>query len=315
MARVRGRVPAAGPAYSRALLDALDFLAGAPVRRVPASAFTTFRDLRRRLQMIRYATSAPRLSNASRAGLALLALALLLLGPVAVRANEDEEANPPIVVRSAPPEGVAPAPRLVGQEPGAKTDRVVVNERIAYVGPGRVASVLQAVLGSGAPVDRATHSVDAAAAQRFRDMAPLVSAPTVALLPGTDGVVAVGEERSAVTRYEVEKGEGEAARIADPVIETIHEGLQVRVNATPEGDGGRIRTRTEVAFTKLVSCEQEEIEVEGRRVQVERPVVRRSSVEATVSTTPDRDAWIVGPEVDGKIALVLLHAVFVPARK
>lgn len=110
-ARVLEALPESARTYAAALLDAVDFLAGAPVLPAPASGLGPTEIIKRRLVMILHGSPPSRLPVAGRLALLLLALSLL---PLFAAPQEPPKSAPQTTAAVAPP---AKPPATPGEEP------------------------------------------------------------------------------------------------------------------------------------------------------------------------------------------------------
>lgn len=199
-------------------------------------------------------------------------------------------------------------PQLIaagGEFQPAPDDRVVTVEvRILRVADGAARAL--GIQGSGA------HSLDEAEAQelvaelRARRDGSLITAPRLSVYERQTGTISIMNEVSYVSGFDIT--DDGPARIVDPVIEIVQDGLALEVKAVRAGEALSLTLSLAMAEV-LKPIGTQSVEVYGQRIHVQTPQVLRQKLDCSGEVKPGRVLALSGLTTrDGEALLVLVKA-------
>ena len=127
----------------------------------------------------------------------------------------------------------------------------------------------------------------------------LTIAPTLLIQPRRNAKVSTGEEIPYIKDYTVVTVQPGNHEVADPLIETVHEGIEVEVWALPlagERYGLNLRFSSS-SLERPIPTETRRIGSEGAEVQVALPAVTRTDMEMRVALEPGSAVFLVTPNL------------------
>jgi hypothetical protein len=99
----------------------------------------------------------------------------------------------------------------------------------------------------------------------------IVSAPRLTVFEGQNGMITVANQIAYISGFEVTSSDG--ARVADPVVQTLLDGLMLGLSAKT-ADGGQMRLSLDLTMAECVKpIRTQEIDVLGARVTIQTPVI------------------------------------------
>lgn len=140
---------------------------------------------------------------------------------------------------------------------------------------------------------------------RARRDGSIVTAPRLTIYERQTGTISVLNEVSYISGFQIT--ENESARVVDPVIEIVRDGIKLQVKAARAGE--TIHLSLDLAVVELIRpIATHNVEVFNQRLMVQTPQVYRQSIQCTGEVKPGRTLALSGmTSREGEALLVLLN--------
>jgi len=132
----------------------------------------------------------------------------------------------------------------------------------------------------------------------------LVSAPRLTVFEGQNGTITVTNQVAYISGFEVTSSDG--ARVADPVVETLLDGLMLGLSAKT-ADGGQMRLSLDLTMAECVKpIRTQEIDVLGSRVTIQTPVIYSQRIKGEGLLRQDRALVLTGMVNQDEVYVVVV---------
>jgi hypothetical protein len=183
---------------------------------------------------------------------------------------------------------------------GIRTSEVMIHVRVrlATLPAGKLDLV--DVPSNGEPSVMLAHEAEALLATARREGAELVTSPALMALPLQRAMVTITRQLLFVTDWELRTVEPDGRKVADPIIETVSDGVTLDVMGAPFGNGlfALDLRLTVAALEEPVPSEQRVLAPGLPPVEVSLPLLRKTEVHTRVALVPGSVAVFTarGPE-------------------
>ncbi len=198
-------------------------------------------------------------------------------------------------------------PAIAEPEPGVERGTLQVNTKFFRLSAGAA----EALLGQGAGTVAATSLTDAAvktwlSALTKRKDAEVISSPIVQMWDGARSNIVISNQVSYISSFEL-SGDG-TQRIADPVVDTMTEGLMLEVRATSSSDGMNLDLKLTMAELQRPIATQN-VRVFGSSMTVQTPVMFTQSLTAQGTCADGQSLLLTGMVgQDNEVIIVIVQA-------
>lgn len=194
-------------------------------------------------------------------------------------------------------------------EPESAEGRVILQVNTKFIRLS--AEAAEALLGKGAGTVAATSLSDAGVEEwldafKGRKDAEVVSSPIVQMWDGARSNIVIANQVSYISAFEL-AGSG-TQRIADPVVNTMTEGLMLELHATSTDGGTNLHLKLTMAELQRPIATQN-VRVFGSIVTVQTPVMLTQSLTAQGTCAEGHSLMLTGMVgQEGEVIVVLVQA-------
>jgi len=137
-------------------------------------------------------------------------------------------------------------------------------------------------------------------------------APAVVARPGSKATMTAGEQVAYIADFEVKTLPDQDSEIADPVVETVFDGLRLEFRAAPFQGAMRLDVRFESSeLQRPIPTQELQVGAGGAKVTIQRPVVTAIETSALFDLAEDGTVALRAVDATGESgegALILLRA-------
>jgi hypothetical protein len=131
-----------------------------------------------------------------------------------------------------------------------------------------------------------------------------VAAPQLTVFEGQNGTISVNREIAYISGFEVTGGEN--SRVADPVVETVVDGLMLGLNART-ADETQMRLAVDLVLAEVVRpIASQQINVLGAPVTIQTPVIYSQRLKGEGHVSEDRVLVLTGMLNQGEVYVILI---------
>lgn len=201
----------------------------------------------------------------------------------------------------------AALPAIAEPEPGAERGTLQVNSKFFRLS----VEAAEALLGKGAGTVAATSLSDTEvktwlSALTKRKDAEVISSPIVQMWDGARSNIVISNQVSYISAFAL-TGNG-SQRIADPVVDTMTEGLMLEVHATSGSDGMNLDLKLTMAELQRPIATQK-VGVFGSSMTVQTPVMFTQSLTAQGTCADGQSLLLTGMVgQDNEVIIVIVQA-------